>query len=172
MNISFQLPGLSQEIVFWNFPQHGAQRIAHAVVDKADMGTPALIAGDLRWFGLSRLGLPERLEVHIVLAQIANGSAQLACAHSAVKIHHGGSLAGRARHCPGFGPVGICQLRAVMKCESPHIRHFLEPSDDGIRIVHQLIRISLMNRCDAGIQLLQTLASEILQSRIPGVAAN
>ncbi len=172
MNISFQLPGLSQEIVFRNFPQHRAQRIAHAVVDKTDMGAPALIAGDLRRFGLSGLGLPEHIEVHVVFAKITNGRTQLAGTDTSVKIHHRGSFAGGTRHCPAFGAVGIVQLRAVMKCQGTHIRYLFQPADDGVRIVHEPIRIPLMDRRNSGIQALQTLPAEILQPGIPGVAAN
>ena len=136
------------------------------------MGTPALITRNLRRLGLSRLGFPEHIEVHIVLPQVANGGSQLACANTAVKIHHRGSFAGRAWHCPGFGAIRIFQLCTVMKCQGTHIRHLLKPSNDGIGIVHQLIGISLMDRCNAGIQLFQALTAKILQPWIPGIATN
>jgi len=134
------------------------------------MGAPALIARDLRRFGLARLRLPENTEVHVVLAQVANWSAQLAGADAAVKIHNRRSFTSGTGHRPGPGPFGIVQLRAVVKCQGSNVRDFLQPANDGVRIVHQLIRISLVDRRNSGIQDLQTLGTEILQSWNPCVA--
>ena len=60
----------------------------------------------------------------------------------------------------------------MMKRQCPNVCNFLQPAHDGVWIVHDLVCISLMNGCDAGVQFPQTFCTEILQFEVARIPAD
>src|SRR5689334_22833812 len=84
--LSSRLPGLSRKIISRYFPKHRSPGITQAVVDEADVRAPALVARNPARLILSRGRFPKHIEVHIHLAQIADGLAQFAGANASVEV--------------------------------------------------------------------------------------
>src|SRR5688572_4898716 len=142
--ISIPLPDLSQKIVPGYIHEHCLPRIAQTVVNEAHVRAPALIALDLLRFLRARRRLPEDLELHVYLSQIRDGLPHLAGANASVEINHRRSRSGCAGHTPLAVTFKVCELCPVMKRESSHVGHSLDPSKERIAILDEPMRVSCL----------------------------
>src|SRR5690348_2915434 len=91
--------------------------MAQAVVDEADVRTPALVASDGGGFIPPRFSIPEFLEIAVKIAKAAEPAAELAGSHVAVVIDHDGGFASRAGHRPGVRGLHVFKLHLVVEGE-------------------------------------------------------
>src|SRR5208282_1646397 len=88
--------GFRLEVSEGNVVEQYLGRMPQAVVDKADVGAPALVLDNGPQFFLAFPGLPEFRKVEIVVAQVGQLTAQLAGAHVAVEVDDDTRVAGGA----------------------------------------------------------------------------
>src|SRR5262249_52477769 len=99
-----QLPRPPEQIAFRYLEEHRLIRVSQAVMNKADVRAPALIALDLPRFSGSRRTLPEDLEIHIVRPEVPDRWPQFTSTNPSIKIDHGRRFSCSTRHRPR-GPV-------------------------------------------------------------------
>src|SRR5712692_3519250 len=117
-----ELPGsawvgreLGLEVSHGNVVEQRLLRVAQAVVDEADVCTPALVTDDRVKLVPPHLGVPELPEVAAEIAQAGEPPAQLAGADVTVVVDHDGGAAGGAGHRPGVWRLDVLKLDPVVQ---------------------------------------------------------
>src|SRR5436190_18942435 len=106
--------------------------MAQAVVDEANVRTPALVADDGIELVLARLSLPELPEVAAIVAQVGELAPQLAGAHVSVVVDHDRGPARGAGHGPRVRRLDIFELDFVVERECPLVPSLAEGPLDAV----------------------------------------
>src|SRR6266511_3505916 len=140
---ALRLPILPSKIVLRQFIRHCAARVAHRVVYEADMRTPtSLAAVDRIQFKGTFMCRPKRAKVVIEVGKRGKLFSQLAGAHVAVVIDHGGRLARCAGKRPGTGRLEVCVLSPVVSGDCVHVGDVLDETLAGIVLDKHAIAVA------------------------------
>src|SRR5690242_12230085 len=146
--------------------------MAKAVVDKADMRTPALVASDGGGFIPPCFSIPEFLEVAVKIAKAGELAAELAGAHVTVVIDYDGAFAGRAGHRPCVRRLHVFKLHFIVECEHALVVCAPNPVGQAAVVPGSNARIVSVNLSNFLIESGKSFSWNSLQGRIFGAAAD
>ena len=144
-------------------------RVAQAVVDKADVGAPALVLHDGPQFFLAFLSLPEFLKVAIVIAQVGELAAQFAGAHVAVEVDDDGSVAGGAGHGPGMGFGDVFKLDLVVQRQRAVVVNLGDLARHARAAPQNLLRVVVVDRLNILVEGGKAMGGDLLQGGVLGL---
>ena len=140
-------------------------------MDKANVTAPALIARDLPGFVTTGRRFPERLEIHAVIAEVADRLPHFAGPDAPIEVNHGGCFTGSASHGPLRRLARIGKLGAVMKRQGSHVGSLLQPLPEHSSF-EQAVSVMPLQFRNSRIDLAQGLALNVLQAGILGITTN